>query len=83
MPSQRLSVFFRAWQVATVPRQPISLWSPPREFVPVGSRVPGVTVFVQTTGDQPQATHGEDSLLFMDPHVTYPALKKDADVVAS
>lgn len=29
------------------------------------------------------ATHGEDSLLFMDPHVTYPALKKDADVVAS
>jgi hypothetical protein len=36
-----------------------------------------------TNGDQRQATHGEDSLLFMDPHVTYPALQKDADVVAS
>eukprot|EP00438_Fugacium_kawagutii_P015322 Skav224920 [mRNA] locus=scaffold1966:78903:82867:+ [translate_table: standard] len=29
------------------------------------------------------ATHGEDSLLFMDPHVTHPALQKEADVVAS
>jgi len=29
------------------------------------------------------ATHGEDSLLFLDPHITHPALQKPADVVAS
>lgn len=30
-----------------------------------------------------EATHGEDSLLFLDPHITHPALQKPADVVAS
>eukprot|EP00913_Durusdinium_trenchii_P027289 g25601.t1 len=29
------------------------------------------------------ATHGEESLLFLDPHVTHPALQKPADVIAS
>lgn len=29
------------------------------------------------------ATHGEDSLLFLDPHITHPALRKPSDVVES